>query len=260
MNKEMVSIVIPIVRNDPHVAGCVKAIEDSTYKNVEIIIVDEGLERSAQRNIGIKRATGEYLVWLDSDMRIHHKVLQDCIDKMHHVFKERDNNYLPVVGIYIPERIVTEGWFGKLRDWERQFYNGTLVDVLRFCRLKDAPLFDETLHGVEDSDWERQLMKECKKKYKFHATSICAFPVYHHDKCGVIKWFKKKAYYARCLNAYKKKNPDDKLITFRYRCVQIFVENGKWKRLIRRPHYAIGVMISLLIRGIIFHVQKRRYR
>ena len=259
MKKGMVSIVIPIVRNDIHVKGCVDAISNSTYKNVEILVVDEGLERSAQRNIGIKKATGEYLLWLDSDMRIHPEVLQNCIRKITCVIDSaKFPTYHSVVGIYIPERIVTEGWFGKLRDWERQFYNGTLVDVLRFCRLEDAPLFDETLHGVEDSDWERQLIKKVHETKR--ETLVCDYPVYHHDQCGVIKWFKKKAYYARCLGAYKRKNPDDQLLTFRYRCVQIFVENGKWKRLIRRPHYAIGVMISLLIRGIIFHVQKRRYR
>jgi len=250
MIRDMISIVIPIVRNDPFVQGCMDAISSSTYKNVEILVVDEGLERSAQRNIGIRRATGEYLLWLDSDMRIHPEVLQDCIRKIRGGFR--------VAGIYIPETIVTEGWFGKLRNWERQFYNGTLVDVIRFCRLKDAPMFDETLHGVEDSDWERQLKKN--RLYDSWNTEVCDFEVYHHDRVGLVKWLKKKAYYARCLSAYQSKNPEDRLLTFRYRCVQIFIENGKWKRLIRRPHYAIGVALLLLARGIIFHVQKRRFR
>ena len=105
MENGLVSCVIPIIRNDPHVAGCVQAIKDSTYKNVEILVVDEGLERSAQRNIGIKRATGEYLIWIDSDMRLHPRLLEDCIHKI--------QGY---TAVYIPERIVTEGFFGYLRD------------------------------------------------------------------------------------------------------------------------------------------------
>lgn len=241
MIKGMVSCVIPIVRNDPHVAGCIEAIKNSTYKNVEIIVVDEGRERSYQRNFGIKKAQGEYLIWIDSDMRLHPNLLEDCVKKIE-----------GHVAVYIPERIVTEGFFGKLRDWERQFYNGTLVDVVRFIRTKDCPLFDETLHGVEDSDWERQI------EPKNFVTSD--YPFYHHDKVNLIKYLKKKAYYARSLNQYRRKNPDDRLLTFKYRCFDIFVQDGKWKRLLSKPHYAFLVACLLFARGIIMKVQSWRHK
>ncbi len=204
-------------------------------------MVDEGLERSAQRNIGIKRATGEYLIWIDSDMRIHSKLLEDCLQKIQ-----------GHTAVYIPERIVTEGFFGYLRDWERQFYNGTLVDVVRFIRTADCPLFDEELHGVEDSDWERQI------KDKNFTTSD--YPFYHYDKVGLIKYLRKKMYYSQSLNQYRVKNPDDKLLTLRYRCFQIFVENGKWKRLLSRPDLAFLVALLLLARGVIMKVQSHRYK
>jgi glycosyltransferase involved in cell wall biosynthesis len=244
MIKDLISCIIPVVRNDFYIEDCIKAIKESTYKNAEIIIVDEGLERSAQRNIGIKRATGEYLIWIDSDMRLHHKLLEDCILKI--------QGY---TAVYIPERIVTEGWFGRLRDWERQFYNGTLVDVVRFIRTADCPLFDETLHGVEDSSWEREIIKQ-NPSAKF---STSKYPFHHHDKVGLIKYLKKKAYYARCLNQYRRKNPDDKLLTFKYRCFEVFVQHGKWKRLIRSPHLAFGVALLLLARGLIMKWQSWRY-
>ena len=241
MVKGLISAIVPIIRNDPHVAGCVQAIKDSTYKQVEIIVVDENRERSYQRNFGIKKAQGEYLIWIDSDMLLHPKLLEDCIGKIQ-----------GHTAVYIPERIVTEGFFGYLRDWERQFYNGTLVDVVRFIRTEDCPLFDETLHGVEDSDWERQI------KDKNFTTSD--FPFYHHDKVGLVKYLRKKAYYARSLNQYRAKNPDDKLLTFRYRCFQIYTENGKWKRLLSRPDLAFLVALLLLARGIIMKVQSHRYK
>lgn len=237
---ELISIVIPIIRNDPHIQECVEAIRQSTYKNYEIIIVDEGLERSTQRNIGIMKAKGEYLLILDSDMLITPGLLEECVNIL---FNNPD-----CVALFIPERISTEGWFGRLRDWERQFYNSTLVDVVRFIRVKDCPLFDETLAGVEDSDWERRIKG-------WRLTTFNHFN--HHDKCGVFKYLKKKAYYARCLSAYKKKHPDDKLLTFRYRCVQVFIERGKWKRLIRKPHYTLGVVLLLFARGIIAITAKK---
>ena len=231
------SVIVPIVKNDPHIKECVVAINRSTYKNIEIIVVDEGLERSAQRNIGMRRAKGKYFLILDSDMMLTKHVIHDCVSKM----KGK-------VGIYIPERIVTPGWFGRLRDWERQFYNGTLVDVVRFVR-SDCPKFDETLHGVEDSDWERQIIGP---------KDTCEFEVHHHDKCGVVKFLKKKNYYAKCLGAYKKKNPGDKLLTMKYRCFDVFVQEGKWKRLLQKPHYTVGVALLLLARGIIFYANTIR--
>jgi glycosyltransferase involved in cell wall biosynthesis len=242
MEKGLVSIVIPIVRNDPHVAGCIEAIKKSTYSNYEIIVVDAGRERSYQRNLGMDKSKGEFLLILDSDMHITKYVLEDCVYIMNHDPE--------VVGIYIPERIVTPGWFGRLRDWERQFYNETLVDVVRFVRAEGCPIFDETLHGVEDSDWERRMPGK-------KASTI--FEVHHYDKCGVIKFLKKKAYYAKCLNKYKAKNPADKLLTFKYRCIQVFIENGKWKRLIKKPHYAVGVALLLFARGLIYLWARRRY-
>jgi len=241
----MVSCVIPIVRNDPHVKGCVEAIKRSTYKNVEIIVVDEGLERSQQRNIGIKRAQGEYLIWIDSDMRLHPKLLEDCVNKIDWY-----------TALYIPERIVTDGFFGYLRDWERQFYNGTLVDVVRFIRTKNCPLFDESLHGVEDSDWERQIIKAIPNAV-FGTTD---YPFYHHDKVGLFKYLKKKAYYAQSLNQYKSKNPEDRLLTFKYRCWEIFTQNGKWKRLIQRPDLSFLVACLLFARGVIMIHQSMKYK
>lgn len=240
----LVSIVIPVVRNDKHIAECVEHIKKSTYTNYEIIIVDEGLERSAQRNIGIKRAQGEFLLWLDSDMMISPGLIEECVG----IYSRRGQ----VNGIYIPEKIVTPGWFGSLRNWERQFYTGTLVDVMRFVRLRDCPLFDESLHGVEDSDWERQ--------FKPGPRYISTAHFNHHDKVDLWKYLKKKAYYAQCLVQYKRKNPADKLLTLKYRCFDVFVQDGKWKRLIKSPHMTIGVMLLLLARGVIMKWQMWRYK
>ena len=239
--KGLISCIIPIVRNDPHVKGCVESIENSTYKDFEIIVVDEGRERSYQRNVGIDRAKGEYLIFFDSDMRAHPNLLEDCVKKI-----------AGHTAVYIPERIVTEGWFGRLRDWERQFYNNTLVDVVRFIRADACPKFDETLHGVEDSDFERMI------KVKKFATSD--YPFFHHDRVGLIKYLAKKAYYAKCLNQYRRKNPNDRLLTFKYRCWTVFVENGKWKRLLGRPDLAFHVALLLLARGLIMKWQSWRYK
>jgi len=253
----LVSIVIPTVPDDKHIQECIDHIKRSTYQNYEILIINESKERSYQRNVGIKNSKGKYLLWLDSDMMISPMLIEDCVSQMEAdeavwqklTMTNKLSTLRPMIGMYIPERIVTKGWFGKLRDWERQFYTGTLVDVMRFVRLEGCPLFDESLHGVEDSAWERQFPDGPK--------GISNYSFNHHDKVGLIKYLKKKAYYAQCLGRYAAKVPNDRLLTFKYRCWQVFVEKGKWRRLIGNPILAIGVFALLFARGIIMITAKK---
>ena len=228
----MVSIVIP-KRKGEDISKCLDSISQSKYKGYEIIIVDEGLERSEQRNIGIGRAKGEYVLILDSDQYISQCLLTDCVWRA-----ERGYD-----AIYIPEKIITTGWFGRLRDWERQFYTATCVDVPRFVRKSACPYFDRSMSGPEDSDWGQRIPG-------LRATSIAC--LYHEDNVTLLSYFSKKAYYSKSMKRYQEKWPDDKVLDFKYRCFQIFLEDGKWKRFIKSPIAALGVMTLIFIRGIIY--------
>ncbi len=225
----LVSIVIP-THKGRNLDRVLEAISKSEYRNVEVVVVAEDKERSAQRNIGIDRARGNYLLFLDSDMVITPTLIGNCIGLIHYCH-----------GIYIPEIIKTKGFFGRVRNWERQFYTGTAVDAVRFVRADKCPKFDEGMSGPEDSDWDRQI------KYKMVLKGDC---FYHYEDIGFIAYFKKKAYYAESMNRFRKRNPNDKVLSFKYRCWTVFTENGKWARLF---HLFTLVLIStIFIRGIIY--------
>ena len=100
-HQPLVSIIVPRTKIDNTIDECIEHIKMSSYQNYELLIINEGLERSAQRNLGIRKAKGEYILWLDSDMMIHPLLIEDCVNKI-------DN----CISIFLPERIVTEGWFG----------------------------------------------------------------------------------------------------------------------------------------------------
>jgi len=225
----LVSIIIP-THEGRDLTQVLEAISKSTYRNVEIIVVSEKKERSAQRNIGIKRAKGTYLMFLDSDMVITPTLIGNCIGLIHYCY-----------GLYIPEVIKTKGLFGRIRNWERQFYTGTAIDCVRFVRKDYCPLFDESMHGPEDSDWDRCIT------FKMVLHNDC---YYHYEDVNMIDWFKKKAYYAKSMKRFADKHPNDKVLSWRWRCFGVFVENGKWKRLFHP--FVIPLILTIFIRGIIY--------
>lgn len=93
MSSPLVSIVIPIYNIAPYLERCLKSVFAQTYKNLEIIAVDDGstddcskilkqyLKKnphlkvirqensglSAARNTGLKNAKGEYIAFIDGD-------------------------------------------------------------------------------------------------------------------------------------------------------------------------------------------------
>jgi glycosyltransferase involved in cell wall biosynthesis len=241
MIKGLVSIVVPTCRNkegmNNPIDDCLLSLATSSYRPIEVICVDEGRERSYQRNEGIRQARGEWILYLDDDQFISKRMIEECVGLM----KDYD-------AVYIPEIIVTNNWFGHLRNWERRFYTGTVVDCVRFFKKEGCPMFDETMSGPEDADFDHRVPGR---------KTICANPLYHNDNVSLFKYLSKKAYYCRSMEQYRKRWPADKVLDWKYRCFGIFTEKGKWKWLIRKPHYTALLAGLIFARGILYLLRKR---
>ena len=231
--RRLVSVIIPNHGRD--IRKVLDAIDNSMYPYIETIVVDEGKERSVQRNIGIKRATGKYLLFLDSDMVIQPDLILDCTRRI------KSCN-----GIYLREKIMTKGLFGRIRDWERQFYTGTVIDVVRFVLRENCPLFDESMSGPEDSDWDRQIPEPKTVTETYYE---------HYEDVSFISYFRKKAYYAKSMHKFEARNPNDKILDWKWRCFGVFVEQEKWKKLFHP--FVCAVCFTVFIRGIIYLWNKR---
>ena len=232
--KGLVSVVVPIRRGE-NITQLRESVRWSTYMDTEVIVVDKGLERSAQRNIGIDRAKGEFILILDSDQYVSPTLIGECVLRLRLL---EDVNSL-----YIPETLLTPGFWGRVRDWERKFYTSTPVDCVRFVRASKCPKFDETLTGPEDADWNNRI--EGGKS----TTTAC---LYHSENMGIIKYLQKKAYYAKSMRKYAQKWKNDKVLNPLWRCFLVFVEKGKWKKFINKPVYAVAVMALILARGVVY--------
>jgi len=64
----LVSVVIPTIKGrEKLLKRAIASVKNQTYKNIEIIVVDEGKSSPEQRNIGMERAKGDYIALLDDD-------------------------------------------------------------------------------------------------------------------------------------------------------------------------------------------------
>lgn len=105
MNSPKVSVIIPVYNTEAYLEEAVRSIMNQTLKDLEIIIIDDGstdnslavIKKLAQednriewlsqpnsgqsvaRNIGIEKARGKYLYFMDSDDFLEAEALMSCL-------------------------------------------------------------------------------------------------------------------------------------------------------------------------------------
>lgn len=105
-----VSVIVPVYNAENYVGEAIESVLNQTYRDFELILIDDRsadrsreiceayrkkdhrivvLENTSQshgpgptRNIGLDHATGEYLLFLDSDDRIRERLLEQAVGRM----------------------------------------------------------------------------------------------------------------------------------------------------------------------------------
>jgi len=131
----LISIIIPTLNSERTLEKCLKSIENQSYQNFEIVIVDGGSidktvkiakkfnttvikvnikNMSKQTNIGISNSNGLYIYRIDSDVILNPMILEKSIEKC------EIEGYDGVCINWIPDESIS--FWAKVRKIEKESY------------------------------------------------------------------------------------------------------------------------------------------
>lgn len=135
--EDLVSVIVPIYNTEQYIEKCVNSIINQTYKNLEIILIDDGSNDnsleiceklsnidnrivvkhkqnggvSSARNMGIDISAGKYIMFTDSDDCIE----PDMVSILHKNILEHD------LSICRYKKIFLDGTSEEAKDYEKDF-------------------------------------------------------------------------------------------------------------------------------------------
>ena len=147
---DKISVIVPVYKTEEYLDKCVKSIINQTYKNLEIILVDDGSPDncpkmcddwankdsrikvihktngglSSARNAGIEAAAGNYLMFTDSDDFLE----DDMIEFLYNLIKKDDYD-LARCGFYFDDGKTLKG---ENNDYSVKYpdYDQLMIDLV----------------------------------------------------------------------------------------------------------------------------------
>lgn len=187
----LVSVIVPIYKTEKYLRKCVDSILSQTYTNLEILLIDDGSPDhckeicdeyakkdkrirvihndnhgvSYSRNCGIKTATGEYLLFIDSDDYVNSIYVEGLVKSIQGYDIAISNAlcFLAEKESYIPYARINGVITHQIReDFQKIFRVFGVVwgKLYRTAILRQKSiLFDESISNVEDTLFSFEYLK-----------------------------------------------------------------------------------------------------
>lgn len=162
----MISIIIPTYNEASAISASLQTIFDQTYKDFEIILVNDGSTdttdmvvapyrdriryynrphcgRQATRNFGVSVSRGEYLFVCDCDIRMRN----DCLEKMHTALATHHSASFAYSAFHL-------GWktFKSFPFDPARLRNMNYINIASLMRREHFSGFDESIGRLQDWD------------------------------------------------------------------------------------------------------------
>ncbi|MEO6176116.1 MAG: glycosyltransferase family A protein [Flavobacterium circumlabens] len=193
----LVSVIIPCYNDHVYIQEAIDSVNNQTYQNIEIVIIDDGSRRetkeflkkiqqenltilyqenagpSSARNNGIRHAKGDFILTLDADDYFD----ATFVEKAMFVFNQESNVGLVTCNGYIfNENGVVDEIISEEGDAGHFLFNNSAIGNSLFRKKCWAAIggFDENMKkGYEDWDFHVSLIKanwkiKVIKEYLFH--------------------------------------------------------------------------------------------
>lgn len=208
MTDSLISVIVPVYKVEQFLHRCVDSLVSQTYKNIEIILVDDGSPDccgvicddyakidarikvihkqngglSSARNAGIDVAKGDYIAFVDSDDWVD----CDCYDKLYHLARKY-NASLICAGRYDVDGATGEETVGLCPEIEEvisgeefasRIFRWNNMDSASWDKLYSRELFEEIRYpeGVIGED----LPVTYRLALKAKRCALGNFPFYHY--------------------------------------------------------------------------------
>lgn len=220
----LVSIVIPTKNSEEFLESCLRSIKNQSYKQIETIIVDSGstdrtlllaenykckvlkyipkvakgvFDAPHKRNYGAKKANGVFVYYLDADMVLPKKIINEAVNLCS---KTCD-------AVIIPEDSFGVGIWAKAKQLERRCYWGDdSIEAPRFIKKSvwdEVGGLDISIGGGGD-DWDLY-QKILEKGYV--VKRVKSIVLHNEGRLKLIKLAKKRFMYGRETVKYLFKRP-----------------------------------------------------
>lgn len=174
---ELISVIVPVYNVEKYIEKCIKSIVNQTYRNIEVIIVNDGTKDnsievireylksdnriklinqknsglSCARNTGINNSMGNFIIFIDSDDFIN----ENMIEKMYFRIKQ-DNSDMVICNVKKwdfkndVELPFTENYFSKKR-----------------LLSKEEAIKELLLNNLNGYSWNKMYKKDLFKDIRF---------------------------------------------------------------------------------------------
>lgn len=206
VKKPKVSVIVSVLNDEKHVGRCIDSIFKSSFKNLEIIVIDDGstdntvneikkhpcrlieLNRkgiSYSRNFGAKKSTSDILYFVDSDIVQHRDTIRRMVNFLMKNKKSRvvcafihkknlEKGFIPeFLSLQFSYNLLpfkkTANWINSVNSGAFMTYKNTFFEVGGFNEKYNRP-------GGEEFDFSYRVFK---KHLAYYSSDIF---VYHHFK------------------------------------------------------------------------------